>query len=293
MKEQDNPAINIYIELLLFFIMALLVYGCYQIQNQINRTPEMQKILKDIKSGPLKFQLLSEKGYRVDVDIYEQSNSDLVAQIGDRVTIKYRVSFADGSDVDSSSNRVAKEDFVVGYARAIPGLDLGIRRIPEGSRAKIKVPWPLAYGEEGLSNVIPPRADLIFDVEVVEVKDSGIPRRQPNVIGLKQRELGEMKYWVLRDGSGISPVDGELVRLAYVAWDESSKLIHSSYFSDKDYEVRVGQSPIKGWNELLKQMLPGQQVYVRIPPQLALQSRNVKGIDTLQPIYFWLEYLGK
>ena len=81
--------------------------------------------------------------------------------------------------------------------------------------------------------------------------------------------------------------------LAYVAWDENGELIHSSYFTEKKYEVRVGQSPIKGWNKLLKQMLPGQQVYVKIPPELALRNRNVKGLNTLQPIYFWLEYLGK
>ena len=293
MKEKDLPRIQSSIEYLLFFVIVLLIYGAYQIQIQINRTPEMQKILKDMKSGPLKFQLLSEKGFRVDVDIYQKSNSGLLAQIGDRVKIKYRVSFADGSDVDSSSSRMATEDFVVGYARAIPGLDLGIRSIPEGSRAKINVPWPLAYGEEGLSNVIPPRADLIFDIELIEVKDSGIPRRQPNVNGLQHRELGEMQYWVLREGSGLSPVEGEVVRLAYAAWDESGDLIHSSFFNEKDYEVRVGQSPIEGWNELLKQMLPGQRVYVKIPPQIALQNRNVKGLNTLQSFYFWLEYLGK
>ena len=293
MKEQDLPRIHPSVEFLLFFVISILFYGGYQIQNQINRTPEMQKVLKDMKSGPLKFQLLSEKGFRVDVDIYEKSDSDLLAQIGDRVKIKYRVSFADGSQVDSSSNRMATEDFVVGYARAIPGLDLGIRRISQGSRARVRVPWPLAYGEEGLSNIIPPRADLIFDIQVIEVKDSGIPRRQPNINGLTYRKLGEMKYWVLREGLGISPKDGEVVGLAYVAWDENGELIHSSYFTEQKYEVRVGQSPIKGWNKLLKQMLPGQQVYVKIPPELALRNRNVKGLNTLQPIYFWLEYIGK
>ena len=246
MNEKDFPRIQSPVEFLLFLVIVILIYGTYQIQNEISRTPEMQKVLKDIKSEPLKFQLLSEKGFRVDVDIYSKSDSGLVAQVGDRVKIKYRVKFADGSDVDSSSNRMAKEDFVVGYARAIPGLDLGIRRIPEGSRAKISVPWPLAYGVKGLSNVIPPKADLIFDVEVIEIKDSGIPRRQPNISGLQYKKLGEMEYWNLREGTGESPTNGQVVRLAYVAWDESGKLIHSSYFSDKDYKVRVGQSPIKG-----------------------------------------------
>tara|TARA_Y100000589_G_scaffold324505_1_gene360801 strand:+ start:1339 stop:2220 length:882 start_codon:yes stop_codon:yes gene_type:complete len=293
MKEQDLSRTSLSVEFFLFSLIALLIYGAYFIQNQINRTPEMQKVLKDMESGPLKFQLLSEKGYRVDVDIIRKSSSGLLAKIGDRVKIRYRVSFVDGSQVDSSAKRMAEEDFVVGFARAIPGLDLGIRRVPEGSRARITVPWPLAYGEEGLSNIIPPRADLIFDLEVIEIKDSGIPRRQPNVEGLQPKELSAMKYWTLREGLGTKPKDGEVVRVAYAAWDESGRLIHSSYFNEREYEVRVGQSPIKGWNDLLKQMLPGQQVYVRIPPELALQNRNVKGLNTLQSLYFWLEYQGK
>ncbi len=293
MKEQLVVKTNPMIGLLLFLIIVLLSYGVYSIQSQINRSPEMQQVLKDMESGPLKFQLLSEKGYRVDVDITRKSNTGLLAKIGDRVKIRYQVSFTDGSEVDSSAKRMAEEDFVVGFARAIPGLDLGIRRVPQGSRARITVPWPLAYGEQGLSNIIPPKADLIFNVEVIEIKDSGIPRRQPSLKGLKPKELSAMKYWTLREGVGARPKEGDLVQVAYAAWDESGKLIHSSYFNEREYKVRVGQSPIKGWNELLKQMLPGQQVYVRIPPELALQNRSVKDLNTVQSLYFWLEYLGK
>ena len=54
MNEKDFPRIQSSVEFLLFLVIVILIYGTYQIQNEISRTPEMQKVLKDIKSEPLK-----------------------------------------------------------------------------------------------------------------------------------------------------------------------------------------------------------------------------------------------
>ena len=46
--------------------------------------------------------------------------------------------------------------------------DEGIALLKEGGKAKLELPYHLAYGEGG-SGPIPPKADLVFDVWLVKV----------------------------------------------------------------------------------------------------------------------------
>jgi len=64
-----------------------------------------------------------------------------------------------------------KEVFKVnlGNQEIIPGLEIGLIGLKQGSTAKIIVPFELAYGEEQRGPV-PPWATLVFDVQVVSVQ---------------------------------------------------------------------------------------------------------------------------
>ena len=51
--------------------------------------------------------------------------------------------------------------------QVIPGLDEGVSQLSIGERAKIVIPPRLAYGEKGFPGLIPPKATLVFDVELI------------------------------------------------------------------------------------------------------------------------------
>jgi len=75
--------------------------------------------------------------------------------------------------------------FIQGTGRAIPGFDEGFTGMKVGGKRRIFIPWQMAYGELGRDGPdaahpgIPPKTDLIFDVELLDVKDITMPANHP------------------------------------------------------------------------------------------------------------------
>ncbi|HEX8614554.1 MAG TPA: FKBP-type peptidyl-prolyl cis-trans isomerase [Telluria sp.] len=76
-----------------------------------------------------------------------------------------------GRQFDSSLSRGAPLEFVLGTGRVIKGWDQGVVGMKVGGKRTLVIPSYLAYGKRGApGGGIPPDADLIFDVELVNVK---------------------------------------------------------------------------------------------------------------------------
>jgi peptidylprolyl isomerase len=79
--------------------------------------------------------------------------------------------------------------FPQGYGRLIPGWDQGFYGMKIGGKRRLFIPWQLAYGAKGRvtgdpkNPGIPAMADLIFDVELVDVTDLPLPANHPAVPG--------------------------------------------------------------------------------------------------------------
>ena len=85
----------------------------------------------------------------------------------DEVTVHYTGSLLDGTVFDSSVNRGEPATFPLN--RVIPGWTEGVQLMKEGAKYKFFIPSDLAYGPNGIPNVIPPHSTLIFEVELIKV----------------------------------------------------------------------------------------------------------------------------
>lgn len=89
-------------------------------------------------------------------------------RVGDVVQVSYTGKFLDGSVFDSSEKAGRPFSFRVGVGQVIKGWDEAILSMHRGSRRTIIVPYWLAYGAAGHPPVIPPRATLVFEVELLD-----------------------------------------------------------------------------------------------------------------------------
>ena len=83
------------------------------------------------------------------------------------VTVHYTGRLLDGTVFDSSVNRGEPATFPLN--RVIPGWTEGLQLMKEGAKYTFFIPSDLAYGPNGIPNVIPPHSTLIFDVELISV----------------------------------------------------------------------------------------------------------------------------
>lgn len=76
---------------------------------------------------------------------------------------------ANGKEFDSSRKRGSPFKTAIGVGQVIQGWDQGVPQLSLGERAKLIIPANEGYGARGAGGVIPPNADLIFDVELLAI----------------------------------------------------------------------------------------------------------------------------
>jgi peptidylprolyl isomerase len=94
-------------------------------------------------------------------------------------TVHYTGWLTDGTKFDSSVDRGEPITFPYGAHRVIPGWDTGFEGMRVGGKRRLFIPWQLAYGETGHPPVIPAKADLIFDIELISQSENPPAPTQP------------------------------------------------------------------------------------------------------------------
>ena len=89
---------------------------------------------------------------------------------GKRALVHYKGMFKDGSIFDSSYDRGEPIEISAGTGQVIKGWDEAILEMKKGEKRILLIPYPLAYGDQGYPGAIPPRTDLIFEVELMDIR---------------------------------------------------------------------------------------------------------------------------
>lgn len=114
---------------------------------------------------------MTETDSGLKIEFSERSGGDL-PENGQTVHVHYTGKLEDGTKFDSSHDHPGGNpiSFVLGRKQVIAGWEEGLLHLPVGSKARFTIPPDLAYGSRGFSDVIPPNATLLFDVELVKAE---------------------------------------------------------------------------------------------------------------------------
>ena len=92
------------------------------------------------------------------------------ATAGQKVSVHYTGWLTNGTKFDSSKDRGEPFVFPLGKGHVIRGWDEGVAGMKVGGKRKLTIPPTLGYGARGAGGVIPPNAELVFEVELLGIR---------------------------------------------------------------------------------------------------------------------------
>ncbi len=93
---------------------------------------------------------------------------DATPRAGDEVICNYDGRLLDGTHFDSSYQRGVPFTFRLGTGGVIKGWDEAFLAMKKGEKRTLIIPYWLGYGLKGNPPSIPPKATLIFEVELID-----------------------------------------------------------------------------------------------------------------------------
>ena len=86
-----------------------------------------------------------------------------------KITVHYIGKLENNIEFDNSYKRGQPFQFQIGTRQVILGWETGLLGMKEGGKRTIFIPYELAYGDRGAGELIPPKSNLIFEVEIIKV----------------------------------------------------------------------------------------------------------------------------
>lgn len=215
---------------------------------------------------------------------------------GEEVTVHYTGTLTDGTVFDSSVKRGDKFKFKIGVGQVIQCWDKGVMSMKIGEKAILHCPAGQAYGATGAGGVIPPNADLLFEVELFQSgtkkpkkedlkKEEEKPEQAEEKKNEKDSKMVDISDGITKEilvvGTGASPKKSDKVVVHYTGKLTDGKVFDSSVDrGDKfSFTIGVGQV-IKCWDKGVMSMKVGEKSILHCP---ADQSYGASGAGRIIP----------
>ena len=103
-----------------------------------------------------------------------ETGSGAISETGKIVTV-HLIGWLDdngakGSKFISTYDREKPVSFKLGTDKVMKAWSEGVRGMKTGGKRRLLVPSKLGYGKKGVAKIIPPDANLVFDLELLEVR---------------------------------------------------------------------------------------------------------------------------
>lgn len=215
----------------------------------------------------------------------------------DYVVVHYTGSLKDGTEFDSSLSREGPAVFQLG--RMIPGWVEGVQLMTEGDRFRFFIPPDLAYGDRGYGSLIAPNEVLVFDVELLGIRNAE-RNLASSILFLEENARKEgvmttatgLQYEVVSRSSedGASPLPQDTVTVHYTGKTPDGVVFDSSHARGEPVSFTLDQV-ISGWTEGLQLMEEGDTFRFFIPPDLAYGENGYGPIGPNQLLVFDIELI--
>jgi FKBP-type peptidyl-prolyl cis-trans isomerase len=187
----------------------------------------------------------------------------------DQVKVHYTGWTKSGKMFDSSVARNEPATFRVD--QVIKGWTEGLQLMTVGEKRRLWIPGALAYGDHPRMGA--PGGDLVFDVELLEIKAAPKPPETPADVkaapATAKKTASGLAYTIIKKGTGTkSPKATDTVTVHYSGWTTDGKLFDSSVTRGEPMSFALNQV-IKGWTEGVQLMKVGDTARFWIPGNLA------------------------
>ena len=151
---------NIFLIILVLIVAVILTVGI----TSKNRKADKEESQKT----EIEKTMILENGLQINI-LKEGTGNE--TKNGNLVSVHYTGTLEDGTKFDSSLDRGIPFSFTLGAGQVIRGWDLGVLGMKVGEKRKLIIPSDLGYGDTGIpGGPIPPKATLIFEVELLKMK---------------------------------------------------------------------------------------------------------------------------
>ena len=196
------------------------------------------------------------------------------AEIGEVVEVHFTAWVEEDLSMFGDSHNGLPLQFILGREEILAGWDEAVSLMQQGESAQFILPPELAFGEEGVPGMVPPNANVIFELDLVSISPAPpTPTPAPPPTNIDEDEYRDTKNGVkiatIEEGDGPVPQLGDTVTVHYRLWLEDGTQVDNSYDRGQPYPFIIGQGQtIPGWEEGVLNMVQGETAQIIVPPEL-------------------------